>query len=163
MAAKLTAGDLMRKLEADVRASQARKFAVLNKPPNIKRPDDMSMADFALQGHWKLLHEHRRKMLRLLFERYGFAPTGKITERRLLDLLGAMLPHYLPAFRNVAVVVGARGRGRPRSGITDRQKVSIDRAVAAGKSVRETCLRLSKQDVRVADALAAAYRRATKV
>jgi hypothetical protein len=104
-------------------------------------------------------------MLRLLLQRHRIKVGRKITERKLVALLNALLPYYMPAFRDVDVDADkvARGRGRPRSGITDRQKATIDRAVADRKSVRRACLRLAKGDTQAASALAAAYRRATKM
>jgi len=101
-------------------------------------------------------------MFRLLLERYGIDPGRGLAQRDLERLLSGVLRDYVPAFAEVVADADDPGPGRPRTGITDRQKATIDRAVAAGASVSEACLRLKKWNTTAAKALAAAYRRATK-
>jgi hypothetical protein len=161
MAAKVTFGDLMRKLESDYKSSRARKFAALDKPLRLRRQRGEHVVVFSRRVRDEQ-PQHYAAMFHLLGERYGIDPRRGLTQRDLERLLSGVLRDYVPAFAEVAADTDDLGPGRPRTGITDRQAAAIDRAVAAGASVSEACLRLKKRNAPAAKALAAAYRRATK-
>jgi hypothetical protein len=158
---RTTAADLMHRLEADIHTLKARRFDVLDQPFIFERPAGLTRraADRAFIA---ALGRHRRTMMRLLCEKADLPPDGSLSNFQTTTLLMSVLRRYVPAFGHGKVVPAKRAPGRPRSGLTDRQKATIEQAVAKGASVREVCLRLTKQDVQAANALAAAYRRATK-
>jgi hypothetical protein len=166
MAAKRKAADLMRGLVDDFRRhrawqAKAKRFDALDQPFVFERPASLSRKDAELKAFWAQ-HEHRSNMMRILRERAGFRPSGPLSKRQMNVLLGLVLRTYVPAFRPAKIVPAKRAPGRPPSGLTDRQKAVIEQAVTDGKSVRWACLRLAKDDQQAADALAAAWRRATK-
>jgi hypothetical protein len=157
MAAKrTTAADLMHRLEADIRTLKARRFDVLDQPFIFERPAGLTRRAANL-AFLVALGRHRRAMMRLLCEKAGVPPDGALSP----SLLVTVLRDYVPAFGHGKVVPAKRAPGRPRR-LTDRQKAAIEEAVADGTSVRKVCLRLTMRDEKAANALAAAYRRATK-
>jgi hypothetical protein len=161
MAAKrATVGDVLGKFLSDFRGSRARKFAALDKPLRVRRQRGEHVVDFYRRVRDEQ-SPHYAAMFRLLLERYGIEPGRGLAQRDLERLLSGVLRDYVPAFE-VAADPDYLGPGHPRTGITDRQKAAIDRAVADGTSVREACLRLKKRDPKAGGALAKAYERATK-
>ena len=151
------AANFMSVLGRDVHASRATRFAVLDKrPPAVRRRPGESKAQFIQRGLAED-ESHRRRMVLLLLERYGIAPSDP---RATGELLAAVLRDSVPAFAE------RDRRGRPRTAINEAQVRAIHRAVAAGESLRSACLGLvtgtGKLKKRRADALAKAYVRETK-
>jgi len=143
--------------------SRAERFDVLKRPfvfpydPG-RSPPGKALALEASEAAKK----HRDAMLPLLRQWAGLPSDGRLSPGQVKVLLYTVLMVYVPAFGEVELVPAKRTRGRPASGLTAGQKAAIDKAFAAGKSVRGECLRLAGDDTKKADALAAAWRRATK-
>lgn len=160
---RTTAADLMRALELDIRVAKARRlFNDLDRPFIFERPAGLTRRA-ARHAYLAALGRHRRVMLRRLCQHLDLPPDSPLSSLQMATLLMTVLRTYVPAFGDGEEVPPKRAPGRPPTALTDQQKAAIEQGVKAGRSVRSTCLTLAKRDRRAADALAAAYRRATKM
>jgi hypothetical protein len=137
------------------------RFAVLNRRFVFKYPPGLSRQDL-IRATTQAAAQHRAAMMRLLRQQAGLPAEGPLSEGQIKVLLSLLLLAYVPAFDEVELKPASRPPGRPATGLTARQKAVIDKAHAAGRSVRKAARRLARGDEKKTEALAAAWRRATK-
>jgi hypothetical protein len=167
MAAKrLTLEDLLFGKPPYTKSSRAQRFDELNQPFVFKYQPGLSERQVISEAA-TARRKHREKMLRLLLEKAGLLTSKSPRLAQYQSLLHQIVDTYVPAFGETELVPAKRPPGRPSSGLTAREKSAIDKAVKEdGQSVRQACQGLAwgkgKAKAKKVEAMAAAYRRATK-